>query len=162
LGFGNYIDLNKVSEVNGIHEDTEEYERKRVETLINRPFRDATFASNIKNAYSHSCAMTGIQMADIKNHYEVEAAHIKPIGSTHNGPDSIRNGLALSRTFHWMFDNGLITISDKYRIITAKKLIPDQYLNLINRSGELLLPNNSKLFPHTEFLEYHRDNIFKG
>jgi putative restriction endonuclease len=131
-------------------------------SILNRPFRDATFATNIKKAYSYSCAITGIKLANIDKHYEVEAAHIKPIGNNHKGPDPIRNGLALSRTFHWMFDKGLITISDKYRIITDKKLIPDQYLNLINKSGELLLPNNNKLFPRTKFLEYHRDNIFKG
>ncbi|MCP4163496.1 MAG: restriction endonuclease [Deltaproteobacteria bacterium] len=159
MGFGKYLDFNKSSDLE-VHEETQEYERRIVETLVKRPLRDRVFASNIKNAYSNSCAMTGIKLVNINSHYEVEAAHIRPVGK--NGPDSIRNGLALSRTFHWMFDNGLITISDEYCIITDKKLIPDQYLNLINKSGELLLPNESKLLPHQSFLKYHRDHIFRG
>ena len=37
---------------------------------------------------------------------EAQAAHIQPVAE--NGPDSLRNGVALSSTFHWMFDRGLI------------------------------------------------------
>ena len=43
---------------------------------------------------------------------EAEAAHI--IGKDVLGTDDPRNGLALSRTVHWAFDDGLFTISAEY------------------------------------------------
>ena len=45
---------------------------------------------------------------------EVQAAHIRPVAD--NGPDSLRNGVALSSTFHWMFDRGLISVGDDYAV----------------------------------------------
>ena len=38
----------------------------------------------------------------------------------HHGPDSIRNGLALSRTFHWLFDRGIISIADTEKSYTEE------------------------------------------
>src|SRR3546814_20105604 len=68
------------------------------------------------------------------------AAHIRPVVS--QGPDSVRNGLALSGTIHWMFDRGLISIDDGYSILTAQGRVPDKLERLIRperciaRSGE--------------------------
>src|SRR3546814_19321790 len=47
------------------------------------------------------------------------------------GPDSVRNGLALSGTIHWMFDRGLISIDDDYSILTAQGRVPDTLERLI-------------------------------
>ncbi len=162
MGFKKKYDFNTDAELNKINEDIDDFDQVRVEKLVKRPFRDAAFSSNIKKAYSHSCSMTGIKLTNIENRYEVEAAHIKPIGNDHKGPDSIRNGLALSRTFHWMFDNGIITISDQYDIIVDEKLIPNNLRNLINQNGKLNLPDDERLYPHEKFLKYHRDIMFKG
>jgi len=38
------------------------------------------------------------------------------------GPDSVRNGIGSIRTVHWMFDRGLISIGDDYKILVAKNL----------------------------------------
>jgi predicted restriction endonuclease len=45
---------------------------------------------------------------------EAEAAHI--IGKEVSGTDDPRIGLALSRSMHWAFDNGLFTLTDRYEI----------------------------------------------
>ena len=148
--------------LNRVNEDVEPFDQVRVDKLVKRTFRDAAFSSNIRKAYSYSCAMTGIKLTNLENRYEVEAAHIKPVGNSHNGPDSIRNGLALSRTFHWMFDQGIITISDQYDIIVDEKLIPDNLLDLVNKTGKLILPDDERFYPHEKFLKYHRDIMFRG
>ena len=53
---------------------------------------------------------------------EAQAAHIQPVAE--NGPDSLRNGVALSSTFHWMFDRGLISIDDDYSLLLKRNAIP--------------------------------------
>jgi putative restriction endonuclease len=50
---------------------------------------------------------------------EAQAAHIIP--RRINGSDDPRNGIALSRTAHWAFDQGMFTISDQYEIIVHPK-----------------------------------------
>jgi putative restriction endonuclease len=91
---------------------------------------------------------------------EVAAAHIRPVEA--RGPDIINNGIALSGTVHWMFDRGLVSISDDYRILIAESHVPEDAMRLINRDRTLNLPNDQTLHPNAHFLKFHRDNIFKG
>jgi putative restriction endonuclease len=42
--------------------------------------------------------MTGLRIFNGSGRAEVQAAHIRPVAD--NGPDSVRNGLALSSTIH--------------------------------------------------------------
>jgi putative restriction endonuclease len=91
-----------------------------------------------------------------------EAAHIRPVGDGHHGPDSVRNGLALSRTMHWLFDRGLVSAQDDFTILTAKKLIPDFVMRMLNPDGRLIVPDEPVLWPHPASLRYHRERIYKG
>ena len=70
----------------------------------------------------------------------MEAAHIRPVAQ--NGPDTVRNGLALSRTVHWMFDRGLISVDDDYRLLTAKAKIPAGVERLFDPSGYVRVPES--------------------
>ena len=107
-----------------IQDEVGEYQRPIIEKLIKRPFRDAAFAKQVKDTYRHTCAVTGIKIINGGGRAEVQAAHIMPI--FHNGPDSIRNGLALSGTIHWMFDRGLISVNDDYSLLKVTHKIPEQ------------------------------------
>ncbi|HET7060870.1 MAG TPA: HNH endonuclease [Nitrosospira sp.] len=82
-----------------------EQDRPIVQQLISRPFRDKAFSAAVKTAYGDTCAVTGLKIINGGGRSEVQAAHIRPV--QHQGPDSIRNGIALSGTVHWMFDRGL-------------------------------------------------------
>ncbi len=85
----------------------------------------------------------------------MEAAHIKPVEQ--NGPDEVRNGLALSGTVHWMFDRGLIALSDDYDIQISRKVNNRlEVENLINDTGKALVPDSIALQPHPAFLAWHR------
>lgn len=136
------------------------FERPVIERMVARPFRDAAFAAAVKQAYDNTCAITGLKIINGGGRAEVQAAHIRPVASS--GPDSIRNGLALCGTVHWMFDRGLLSIDDDYRILIAKEKVPDPVRRLINPEGRLLAPDRLDLRPHRQFLKYHRDNVFKG
>ncbi|HXG18443.1 MAG TPA: hypothetical protein VNN62_05150 [Methylomirabilota bacterium] len=44
----------------------------------------------------------------------------------------------------------------------VKKLVPDPIKRLLNPDGKILLPVDPKLRPHPQFLQYHREHIFKS
>ena len=90
----------------------------------------------------------------------MQAAHIKPVAAS--GPDSIRNGLALCGTVHWMFDRGLLSLDDDHTILTAPAGVPEPVRRMINPGGKLRLPARPEFRPHPQFLRFHRERIFKG
>lgn len=134
--------------------------RRVVQQIVERPFRDKAFSAAVKSAYRDACAITGIKIINGGGRSEVQAAHIQPVAA--EGPDSLRNGLALSGTVHWMFDRGLISVDDDYSILIAKDKVPDIVRGLFNPEGRLLLPLRPEERPHRQFLHYHRSHVFKG
>jgi len=138
-----------------------DFDRPIVRQLSSRLFRDEAFARNVKRAYDATCALTGLSMKNGGGRTEVDAAHIRPIGDGHAGPDSIRNGLALSKTVHWMFDRGLLSVDKDYRILTARSLVPEPIKRLLRPEGYASVPEEKRLQPAPAFLDYHRNNIFK-
>ncbi len=138
----------------------ESFERPLVQTLLERPFRDQAFAEAVKSAYDKTCAMTGLRIINGGGRAEVEAAHIRPVAS--QGPDSVRNGMALCGTVHWMFDRGLISMNDEFEILKSREGIPEAMNRLLKPDGEALMPERPDLRPHPTFLRYHREQVFKG
>jgi putative restriction endonuclease len=143
-----------------LDEEAIPFRRPVIEQIIRRPFREAAFAAGVKDAYDNTCAMTGLKIINGGGRAEVQAAHIRPVA--HDGPDSIRNGLALSGTVHWMFDRGLISADDDGSILIAKDRLPDTVSRLLREDRRLATPTQSSLHPHAQFLRYHRERIFKG
>lgn len=162
-GFAPILGENLISDTAGrseISEPEKTFERPIVEMTVSRPFRERSFTHNVRAAYSNRCAMTGLRLINGGGRPEVQAAHIQPVAS--NGPDSIRNGLALSGTAHWMFDRGLISIDDDYKILVAKNHVPEDAVRLLNSNGSINLPKDPTLYPNAHFLEFHRRVVFKG
>lgn len=154
--------LSRVAEAVASYEADEPFEvdRKIVEQLVSRPFRDRAFSAAVKSAYQDTCAITGLKLINGKGRSEVQAAHIRPVED--KGPDSVRNGIALSGTVHWMFDRGLIGIAEDYSLLVANDLLPDTVERLLPPERRLLLPAKPELRPHPQFLAYHRKHRFKG
>lgn len=134
--------------------------RARVASLSTRPERDRIFRRIVLRAYDQRCAITGLKLINGGGRAEVDAAHIKPV--EHNGPDTLSNGVALSGTAHWMFDRGLISLSDDLTILISRQVNdPDGVRSLINRTGRALAPARASDRPHPAFLQWHRENCFK-
>lgn len=147
-------------EARGFHEEQAAFERPIVETITSRPFRDASFRAHVRDAYANRCAVTGLRLLNGGGRPEVQAAHIMPVAS--KGSDSIRNGIALSGTIHWMFDRGLISISNDMRLIAPRRLVPSELQSLVEDGRQLLLPDTEAHRPHQVFLAHHREHVFKG
>jgi len=136
------------------------FERPIVERVVARPFREAAFSGSIKAAYHDTCAFTGLKIVNGGGRSEVQAAHIRPVMAS--GPDSLRNGIALCGTVHWMFDRGLISIADNHELLFAKGRVPGQVMALLSSDRRLLAPSRPDQAPHPIFLRWHRENVFKG
>lgn len=109
LGFAKTYELEFNNSKHQISDEIEEYQKPILDQIVSRPFRDATFTKKVRQAYNLRCAVSGLKLINGLGHVEIEAAHIRPVGNNHNGPDSVRNGIALLRTMHWMFDRGVIS-----------------------------------------------------
>lgn len=143
-------------------EEAAPFHRPIVERLVSEPFRSAAFAKYVRAAYDSTCAATGLKLINGEGRCEIEAAHIRPVGENHNGPDSVRNGLALSRTVHWLFDRGLISLENNGKILFAsKRHFPEieRIRSMLHPDGYMHLPDDPTQRPHPQFLEYHRDKI---
>jgi len=112
-------------------------------------------------AYNRRCAFTGFQFINGGGRAEVEAAHIKSVSA--KGPDVVQNGLALSGTVHWMFDRGLLTLSDDRRILMSNQINDvDGVRKILLPEGLAMFPERPEHHPDPKFLEWHRENCFKG
>lgn len=134
--------------------------RIRIDHLTSRAMRDRNFRKTVLDAYDRRCAITGLRLINGGGRAEVEAAHIRPV--KHDGPDIVSNGIALSGTAHWMFDRGLIGLSDDLSIMVSRQNNdPGAVRSMINETGRLLSPARLAERPRDEFVRWHRENTFK-
>jgi putative restriction endonuclease len=135
------------------------FERPVIERLTSRPYRDVAFRRKVRVAYDYRCAMSGLRLRNGGGRPEVQAAHIRPVDR--QGSDSVRNGLALSGTLHWMFDRGLLSVAEDHTILVSRNKVPsDVVARLISPQGGLILPRDPHDHPHPENLRWHRENVF--
>ena len=84
--------------------------RRTALITLSKKLRDNSFRARVLRAYNYRCAFSGMQLR------LVDAAHILPVSDSRS-TDETSNGIALSSIYHKAYDKGLITFSDKYKII---------------------------------------------
>lgn len=134
--------------------------RERVDVFCSRIVRDRIFRRVVLRAYDERCAISGLKLINGGGRAEVAAAHIRPVEAS--GPDIVSNGLALSGTAHWMFDRGLISLTDDLDILISRQTNdPDGVRAFINKDGRAIAPRRLIERPHPHFLRWHREHCFK-
>jgi len=129
-----------------VKEPTEEYDLPgRKQATVNRIIRNYQKAKNVKSWHNYECQICGLAIATSAGLY-AEAAHIKPLGEPHNGPDIESNILCLCPNHHVMFDNGGFAINDN--------------LDLIGIKGKLRVVKKHLL--DESFIKYHREHYHKN
>ncbi|MEA3003024.1 MAG: putative restriction endonuclease [Sphingomonadales bacterium] len=135
-------------------------ERERVAFYSSRLVRDRVFRRVVLDAYDCRCAVTGLKFINGGGRAEVQAAHIKPV--EHQGPDDIKNGVALSGTAHWMFDRGLIGLSDDLDVLVSRQVNDiESVWKLVNPTRRAAVPKDTAHRPHPAYLAWHREHCFK-
>jgi putative restriction endonuclease len=117
-------------------------------------FRDAVLSS-----YNSTCCITGLTINEC-----LIASHIVPWRVTEEYRADPTNGLCLSSTFDRLFDSGLLTITDDYRVRMSKELMrtnnPITKKIICGYDGKPLIKPN-RFMPSVERLRWHRFNVFK-
>jgi putative restriction endonuclease len=126
--------------------------------------REARFRLTVIPAYNYTCALTGYRLVTITTGSIVDAAHIHRFADSRNNDP--RNGIALCKNAHWLFDIGLWTLGDDYRVrVASTKFSESRADALLLKSLEgnkILLPSDSKFWPNPIHLAWHRTSRFQG
>ncbi|MBI1891254.1 MAG: HNH endonuclease [Burkholderiales bacterium] len=114
------------------------------------PFRDALIER------WKGCSVTGCAFTDV-----LIASHIKPWSKceTRSERVGVENGLLLIPNLDKLFDKGLISFDDNFRILFSPKL-KDGFAQMLNVDRHMRLKSNA----HEDirpFLEWHRQNVFQ-
>lgn len=124
--------------------------------------RDQGFRRAVVTAYAHRCALCGIRVQTLDGRTVVAAAHIVPWSESHD--DRPANGMALCRTCHWTFDEGLLRVSPAYEILVSVQLkvfsnLPG-YLTSLEGRG-IVRPIDEAYWPDIESLKWHHAHVFR-
>ena len=133
--------------------------RPTIERIVSQKYRDEAFRRHVRTAYNNTCAVSGLRLINGGGRPEVQAAHIRPVEA--DGPDTVRNGIALTGTIHWLFDRGLLSFDDQYQILLSPQGLPDDLDRLIPTDRKLRIPAAPELRPHATYLAWHRMHCFK-
>ena len=112
---------------------------RRITTNAARIIRDSKLGRELKKLYGYRCQVCSIEITTNAGPY-AEAAHIKPVGKPHNGPDRPENLLCLCPNHHLMLDKGVYMINDD--------------LSLIGIEGKLIKHSEHEI--SIEHIRYHR------
>jgi len=152
------LELNIAENGFAMHAPILDFNRLRRDNVESRAVRERAFSKAVISAYQGRCAITGLIIKSGKK-FEAQAAHIWSVAD--GGPDAVQNGIALSGTAHWLFDNGVISLREDFSLKINKKILPTGYLNLIgDREKLIILPDNPTLRPHVEYIR--RSKFFKS
>ncbi|WP_078063253.1 YDG/SRA domain-containing protein [Solirubrum puertoriconensis] len=133
-----------VISVSQVAEEAGEYGPARRETsTVVRLVRDTAVMRNIKSAHGFACQVCGIVLQGPKGPY-AEAAHIRPLGAPHHGPDKLDNVLCLCPNHHVLFDLGAWSVATDG--------------SLLGLPGQLRITDTHQ--PNPEHITYHRATIY--
>ena len=132
----------------------------RVVAGLSRLSREAGFRQRVLFAYGYRRAVTRVQLR------LVDAAHILPVGAP-GSVDHVRNGVALSPTYHRAFDAGLIYLDEQCCMrLNDGNVYALQQLNLVRGLrtfraplGQIFLPPDPAQRPSPNFIR--RANRFR-
>ena len=136
---------------------TGNYEVDDKEGKIKVRAKQQVFSNKVKTNYNNKCAICSIKTREF-----LIGSHIIPWSKRKDIRIKPSNGICLC-TFHdKTFDLGYISLTDDLKVIITQTKIDDEQL-----SFELNKINGIKIFkpkvhaPEKEFIEYHREKIFR-
>ena len=115
----------------------------RYEAITSRLILDTAVTRQVNALYKFHCQVCDTRL-EVPSGLYVEDAHIKPLGSPHNGPDTVTNSLCLCPNHHVLFDLGTFAIAEDY--------------SLLGLPGKLHLKPQHQVA--AEFLTYQRQHIY--
>jgi putative restriction endonuclease len=122
--------------------------------------RKQGFGLKVRTNYDHRCAVCRSKVITPNGESLVEGAHIIPWSESKN--DDPRNGLALCKSHHWMFDMFLLTVRPDYRVKISSwlKKESEQIENTLGwDQKEIFLPTDQRFLPNKVALKDHYEKF---
>ena len=117
----------------------------RKTSTVQRIVRNTAVATKVKELHNYTCQVCGIRLDTPGGPY-AEGAHIRALGTPHNGFDVLENILCLCPNHHVLFDGGALFVQDD--------------LKLDGHPGSLRTAEGHQVDPTQ--LKYHRDHTIKA
>lgn len=132
-------------------------ENGRVEVSVR--LKQGKFRRDVLKNFEGTCCLSGISENEL-----IVASHIIPWKDRKETRLDPANGLSLSVMYDKLFDKGYISFDENLRVIIMSDLsgvsIPLKDILLCTQGKTAHLPVNCPI--KSEYLEYHRINVFKG
>nr|WP_205093788.1 HNH endonuclease [Thalassobacillus pellis] len=116
------------------------------------------FSDQVKKNFGYRCAITGMRSKSF-----LVGSHIIPWAKRKDIRLDPQNGICLSVFLDKAFDQGYITISEKYKVIVSPQASHDRilYEQLLQYEGKkIIIPRVQP--PKISYLKWHNKHIFKG
>ena len=91
----------------------------RKQGMVTRVIRDTSVGRAVKELHDYRCQVCGVRLEGPGGPY-AEAAHIRPLGRPHNGPDVMENVLCLCPNHHVLFDLHSFSVGEDLRLQGAE------------------------------------------
>jgi putative restriction endonuclease len=108
--------------------------------------------------------LTRYRLTTVRSGSIADAAHIHQFSDSRNNHP--QNGIALCKNAHWLFDQGLWSLTDDYEVIVASDRFdeagPDAFLLDRFAGTRIALPENRSYWPDVNHLAWHRKHKFQG
>ncbi|GAA3523341.1 HNH endonuclease [Streptomyces osmaniensis] len=146
VGLGGYAHASGADEGDGERDGDGEPARPRGRRQVtsSRPDRDQRLANRVKLLHLHQCQVCGLRLDTRFGHYS-EAAHIRGLGSPHDGPEVLSNLLCLCPNHHVQFDTLSIFIDEHWNVRRSRDR---ELISPLTRHPEHAIDE--------ECVEYHR------
>jgi putative restriction endonuclease len=151
---------NRADLLTGTQESPSEAEEETTSPVGRKSVQSQQLIRSTKNKksledwYGKVCQVCGNKLPAGRKKITIDYAHIQPLGSPHNGPDSTSNMLSLCPNHHRQLDTGAISIEPQTNAILAPRGSSPSVL------GRLHLHSQHRL--SIRALQYHKDNCFKA
>jgi len=116
----------------------------RVSSATYRILRDTNLARQIKELYKCVCQVchaAGLDLGD--GRFYAEMHHIRPLGTPHNGPDSVGKVLCVCPNCHVLLDYGAIKLEVSKLLIQPGHVLGRKFIDYHNKTifGHIELPD---------------------
>lgn len=134
------------------HEQSQFFENRKPTTL--RDLRRRRIRNLVFRLLGDTCLFCRARTTDLPGRLvETTIAHIIPLQN--GGPDSLRNVIPLCRRCHFLFDHGVLGLSDYGQVLRATP--QSNSLGLVERISF----DELTLWPKLECIRWHRQNIYQ-
>ncbi len=131
----------------------EDARREYITSIVKRRLHQRAFRERVLQAYQNQCALCRLRHEEL-----LDAAHIIPDPEPEGEP-VVRNGLALCKLHHSVFDNNFLGIRPDYVVEVRRDLLEESdgptLVHLIQglHGSRILIPRHRALQPGRDLLE---------